>query len=69
MLNLPPGVPAEMINQLIQNVLVVLAKKNGGIITVSVKDVDEAVEVLVMESNMAEQTFTFRLVPEKGEGH
>lgn len=69
MLNLPPGVPAEMINQLIQNVLVVLAKKNGGVITVSVKDVDEAVEVLVMESNMAEQTFTFRLVPEKGEGH
>lgn len=68
MLDLPNGVPPEIIRQLMDNVLVVLAKRAGGVLTVTVKEVDDAVETLIMESNVAEETFTFRLVPTKKEG-
>lgn len=58
-----------MIDQLLHNVLVVMAKRNNGIITVTVKEVDEAVELLMMESDMHKQTFTFRLVTDEKGSH
>jgi hypothetical protein len=63
-LNLPQGVSEEMMRDLIQHTLLVLVKRAGGCITVKAEDLDNAQEIMAMESNGVEGTFTFRTISE-----
>lgn len=54
------------IRQLQDNMLIALVKRNGGTITFDVSEIDDAVERIVLESDVAEQKFTVKLEPKEG---